>query len=241
MSKPSTRARAAGGQQQAQQHAHGGGLAAAVRAQVAHHLAALDRERDLIDGGEVAELLDQVVDFDGGLGHSATAGSLLRHSARAGIRLEQGDEHVFQGGRRGRSRSTPRRPAPAPAGRRCQRPGLAAHAQVKAVAEGDRRLPRRGRRWRHARAVSLGWAASSSTRPPSEAVSWRGVPSHQQAAALHEAHAVAAGGLVHVGRADDHRRAVGQHADDELPEVLARHRVHAAGGLVEQQHFRLGG
>jgi hypothetical protein len=41
--------------QQAQQHADGGRLAGASWPQVADHLTSLDRERDVIHGGEIAE------------------------------------------------------------------------------------------------------------------------------------------------------------------------------------------
>ena len=57
-------------------------------------------------------------------------------------------------------------------------------------------------------------------------------------AADHETQPAAADRLIHVGRADQHPGAVGQHADDQLPEVLARDRVDAAGGLVQQEQRR---
>ena len=56
--------RALGRRQQAGQHLHGGGLAAAVGAEKSEDLAALDAEVDVVDGGEVAELLGQAVRLD---------------------------------------------------------------------------------------------------------------------------------------------------------------------------------
>ena len=51
--------------QQAGQHLHRGGLAAAVRAQEAEDLAALDAEADVVDGGEVAEAAREPARLDG--------------------------------------------------------------------------------------------------------------------------------------------------------------------------------
>ena len=47
--------RAFGGRQEAGQHLHGGGLAAAVRAEEAEDLAAPDAKADMVDGDEIAE------------------------------------------------------------------------------------------------------------------------------------------------------------------------------------------
>ena len=54
-----------GGGQQPGQHLHRRGLAAAVGAEEAEDLAALDAEAHVIDGGEVAEPLGQAVRLDG--------------------------------------------------------------------------------------------------------------------------------------------------------------------------------
>ena len=56
--------RAAGGREQAAQHAERGRLAGAVGPEQAEDLAALDLEADVIDGGESAEPPDQIVDLD---------------------------------------------------------------------------------------------------------------------------------------------------------------------------------
>ena len=50
--------------QQAAQHADDGRLAGAVRADEAHDFAAGDAKAHMIDGGEVAEPLDQIFDDD---------------------------------------------------------------------------------------------------------------------------------------------------------------------------------
>ncbi len=54
--KPSTRALARGGVEQAGEHLQRGGLAGAVRAEKADDLAGLDRKADLLDGLDVVEL-----------------------------------------------------------------------------------------------------------------------------------------------------------------------------------------
>ncbi len=56
-----------GGRQEPGQHLHRRGLAAAVRAEKAEDLAALDRQGDVVDRGEVAEATRQAVGFDGDL------------------------------------------------------------------------------------------------------------------------------------------------------------------------------
>ena len=65
---------ARGGGEQAAEHADGGGLARAVAAQQAEHLAFPHGEAEVVDGGEGAEALDQPVDLDD-VGHRPTARS----------------------------------------------------------------------------------------------------------------------------------------------------------------------
>ena len=55
---------ALGGRHVAGEHAHGRGLAGAVRAEKAEDLAAFDREADVVDGGEGAVPLGEVLDLD---------------------------------------------------------------------------------------------------------------------------------------------------------------------------------
>jgi hypothetical protein len=55
-----------GRRHEAGDHAHGGRLARAVRAEEAQHLAALDAERNTVHGALGAESLDQVLDADHG-------------------------------------------------------------------------------------------------------------------------------------------------------------------------------
>ena len=57
----------------------------------------------------------------------------------------------------------------------------------------------------------------------------------QRAAVLQQDEAVEALGLVHVGGAHHHRGAARHHLVHDEPQVAARDRVHAEGGLVEQQ------
>ena len=55
------------GRIEAEQRAHRGALAGAVRAEEAGHAAGLDVEREMVDGGDAAEALGEVVDlYDGG-------------------------------------------------------------------------------------------------------------------------------------------------------------------------------
>jgi hypothetical protein len=65
---------AAARHQDAHHHADGGGLACAVRAEEAEHLARIDREREIGDGVEAAVALAEGLEFD----HGWPAGRLLR-------------------------------------------------------------------------------------------------------------------------------------------------------------------
>ena len=51
---------------QADQHPHGRGLTGAVRAEQAVGFAGIDRERDAIDGGDIAVVLVEVFNLDDG-------------------------------------------------------------------------------------------------------------------------------------------------------------------------------
>ena len=59
------------------------------------------------------------------------------------------------------------------------------------------------------------------------------------AAVIEQGHVVAALGLVHVGRGDEHGNALGDHLVDDEPEVAARDGIHAERGFVEQEDLRL--
>ena len=59
----------------------------------------------------------------------------------------------------------------------------------------------------------------------------------QRAAMVHKDDAVEAHGFVHVGRADQHRRAAAQQTDQQMPEFLPGHRVNAAGRFIQQQNL----
>ena len=56
--------RSAGGIQQGGEHLDGGGFAGAVGTEKGKDLARCDVERNVVDGGKVAELLDQVLYLD---------------------------------------------------------------------------------------------------------------------------------------------------------------------------------
>src|SRR3990170_417200 len=55
----------------------------------------------------------------------------------------------------------------------------------------------------------------------------------------HESHPRTACGLVHVRRADEDGHALPQQPDEQLPEALARERIHSTGRLVEKQNSGL--
>jgi hypothetical protein len=61
----------------------------------------------------------------------------------------------------------------------------------------------------------------------------------QQAPVVEQADALAAGGLVHVGRGDDDGHALVEELVQQVPELAAADGVDAVGRLVEQQHARL--
>jgi hypothetical protein len=95
---PKNRSRAFGGRQQSRQHLHRRRLAAAVGAEKAKYLAALDLHAHVIDGGESAEALSQAVRLDGDfrfVGRGAW-GNYEFHMALALFFREQIDEAMLQ-------------------------------------------------------------------------------------------------------------------------------------------------
>ena len=98
------RHRALGGGEQAGEHLHGGGLAAAVGAQEAEDLALGDGEADVPHGGEVAEFQGQVLRHDGRAAVAVVAAGGWRRSLsglRVGSRLlafvgQQGDKGIVE-------------------------------------------------------------------------------------------------------------------------------------------------
>ncbi|MNZ46506.1 hypothetical protein D3C78_641890 [compost metagenome] len=90
------RAGSLAGRQQAGEHLHGGGLAAAVGAEEAEDLPALDAETDVIDRNEIAEAAGQVVGLDGdAVGLLAWRNPQLMVAMALALR-QQGDEGGFQ-------------------------------------------------------------------------------------------------------------------------------------------------
>ena len=67
MGSPSKQDLARGHLHEPGDHLHGGGLARAVRAQVAGHLAGARRKADVVDGGDAVEPFGNVAKFEHGL------------------------------------------------------------------------------------------------------------------------------------------------------------------------------
>ena len=78
-------------------------------------------------------------------------------------------------------------------------------------------------------------AADGEERPRVAPADRLGTVGDQQPAGLHQAHPVAQARLVHVGRGDDDRQPLVAQPAEQVPELLPRDRVHAGGGLVEEQ------
>ena len=61
----------------------------------------------------------------------------------------------------------------------------------------------------------------------------------QHLAGVHQRDAIAAFGLIHkVGGDEDGDTILPRQVDHQLPEHIARHRVNAGGGFIEDQHLR---
>ncbi len=93
------RARAFAGRQQAGEHLHGGGLAAAVGAEEAEDLPTLDTEADVIDRDEVAETTGQALGLDGDPRRAFALRSRRDHQSMVAGALafrQQGDERRLE-------------------------------------------------------------------------------------------------------------------------------------------------
>ena len=158
--------------EQTGEHLHRRRLAAAVAAQEAEDLAALDAKADVVHRHEVAEAARQVLGFDGG--------------RAVGVRARRDHQR------------------------------LAAAALV-------------GRQQGHVGGLQRGGAGGLQHGG--------GGVAGQHAAVVHRHQMVEALGFFHVGRGHDHRHAgaLGAQGFDQAPELPARERVHAGGGLVEDQ------
>jgi hypothetical protein len=64
------------------------------------------------------------------------------------------------------------------------------------------------------------------------------VPSAAEPAQMHDRHTVAPFGLVEIVRRHEHGSAGSRQVVDETPELPARDRIHAAGGLIEKNDWR---
>ena len=94
--------------------------------------------------------------------------------------------------------------------------------------------------WLNSSTVSSSGMASRSQAAPCRYLAFkagRRIES-QQLAAVHEGHPVAVLGFIHVMGGDEDRRALSRQFVDQVPELAAGHRVHAAGRLVEEQQLR---
>ena len=85
------------GGQQAGEHLHGGGFAAAIRAEKAENLPALDAEVDVVDRNKIAEAHAQVARLDGNflLACRAWRDHQLLMALAFSFR-HQGDKRLFQ-------------------------------------------------------------------------------------------------------------------------------------------------
>ena len=101
-SRPNRRARPSVTGEEARQHLHGGRLAAAVRAEEAEDLAALDAEVHVVHGHEVAEAAGQALGLDDGLATRALARRHVQLAVPAARLLgQQRDEGRVEVARRG--------------------------------------------------------------------------------------------------------------------------------------------
>ena len=228
--------------QQAAEHAEGSGLAGPVGAEQAEDLATAHTEAHPIHSDKAAETPHQVVGRD----HVTVPGRpavLLQFNGAlfvgVAVRpLEGGDEVVLEA-RLGRGEVQGfTRVHQVRGGERSGRVRPGDHPQAAAEDEGVE----------HCRVL---------TEPPLQVAPGLG-PDRQgpgaardlaaeglrlvvaeDAALVEEHHLGAAFGLVQVGGAEQHAHALGFHQMvDDLPEFAPRHRVHAHGGLVEQEQAR---
>ena len=234
--------RAAGGRQQAAEHAKGRRLAGAVGAEQAEDLAALHLEADVIDRGEVAELAHQVAaprptdrprpwPARGSTGRAGAAAVAV--GARAAS--QQHHEPVLEARRDGAHRRRPALPMPAArrrrhGGRNAPRPPAARRRRRWRVVE----QPRLQRARRLARPAA--WRRSTGRRHAGairsgvpDASTWPWCSTNDLRAAL---------GLVEVRGADQHRQALSSTSCcDDLPQLAPRQRIDADRRLVEQQQL----
>ena len=147
---------ARGRRQQAGQHLHRRGLAAAVRAEEAEDLAALDAEADVVDRGEVAEAPGQTVRPRWPAAPSAAA-QRRDHRARRwpprALLRQQGDEGVLERRRAGAGRELGRACRWRARGRRPSRPASRSAR------------PPPCRRWRRARSCPAGARGCGRSAP----------------------------------------------------------------------------
>ena len=221
--------RAAGRRQQAAEHAEGRGLAGAVRAEQAEDLAGLDGEADVVDGGERAELADEVADFDDGLAVVAPAFAAERQRERAlPASVALCSSTMKPSSKRGLTAvaSTPASAPPSALTSRTRPPcgtaSVTSGSSSSRACRSARRLARRRRGEEGAPGRDLGDRLRRTLR--------------QHRALVHDDRVLAALRLVQIGGADQHRQAlVVDEMQDDLPQLAPRQRVDADRRLVEEQ------
>ncbi len=238
---------AAGGAQQAAQHAEDGRFAGAVRPQQAEDLAPAHREADVVHGGEGAEAADQVGDRDGigapsprppparGGGGLAVLSLPLREGGGGGGASAATNPSSNRGGRRS-SASPPSSGAPGTATpcrstMRSASPSTTASSTARcAVASRAAGTPLAGG---HAE-------TEHASLERGEELGRRSL--RQQPALMQQQHVAAAGRLVEIGGGPHDGHSVGppflQHRGNDRPQIPARCGIHTDRRLVEQQQPR---
>ena len=228
-SRPPTVARARSRRQQAAQHADGGGFARAVGAEEAEDFAAADVELTSIHGDEIAEALDQVAISTAGILHLSggmLAQLLLRTSAMntsssdgtMALKRDDGDALRVQL-------------------LRASVPGVQEQMQI-----GAGRLHRQhaGLRFEQVSGGALIGGFDFVADLLRSCVSAPcGVSQRIMRPWCIKPDAIAALGFIQIGGGDENRQAVAHQLIENGPEIAARNRIDAVGGLVQKQHLRL--
>ena len=200
-SSPSTRPVPEVGREQAAQHADRGGLAGAVGAQEAEHLAlARPSGETWSTAMKAPKRCVSSTHLDGVHAESRRVVA----SAASAARMRARNTSSSDGSHRAAGRS-PRRP-PRRARARTRPLGRAVEAEVEALAEGLEVVARRGSAASARSASRRGAAISSTSRAARRARSASGVSTPSTRAARHQRDARAALGLVEVGRREQDRR-----------------------------------
>ena len=234
------------GIEQAAQHLDGGGFARAVGAEQAVDFAVLHFHVEVSDRGERSELLGEIAGADGDLPAQVAvivpAGKRAFRASRAPGCAAWRRRYFRASARRCADLQWRCRPRP---GARRERVALRriVHQQIQPVAESlhvdDCALLASERREHAFGLAQVGGAQFQAFRVQAR-TQLRRRAELLNFAQMHERHAVAALGFVQVRRGDQDRQSVRRQVREHIPEFAARDRIDAGGGLVEQQHARLG-